>query len=187
VNVSHKHRFVFLANMRTGTRCVFHALRRYFACIGGSHDARTLTHKIGIPAGCERYLVIATVRNPFSRMVSCWNWVREVPGWPSGIDKFVRANPHDFAGFVERAMSTGFDSQSRRLGEIEPDQLIRYERLQASFSELPFVTDEQLHIVPQSPITANWQSWYRPEIEKMVAEKWADDFDRFGYPKVIGR
>ena len=184
MNVSHTHRFVFLANMRTGTRCVFGALRRYFDCIGGEQDGRMLTHRIGIPTGCERYTVIATVRNPFSRMVSCWNWVSR---WPNELGEFVRARPDDFGAFVERTAGSGFESQSARLGEIEPAQLIRYEQLQASFSELPFVANERLHIVPQSPITADWQSQYTPEIERMVVEKWGDDFDRFGYPKTTGR
>lgn len=200
MNVSHTHRFIYLAIPRTGSRVCFKALQNY-GLQGGDPGGR-MTHRMEIPAGCEDYRVITTVRNPFIRWVSCWTWVKM---WPlragmhySNLLEWLIANPQDFPGFVERALQSGIiQAQTAHLDQsrVRDFHLLRTEQLQKSFDELhdtfdPALADMKFQAPPvvsirHNPATVSWRSHMDRRAIDMIREHSAEDFRRFGYSPFV--
>jgi hypothetical protein len=200
MNVSHTHRFVYLAIPRTGSRVCFRALQNY-GLQGGDAGGR-MTHRMEIPAGCEDYRVISTVRNPFIRWVSCWTWVKM---WPlragthySNLAEWLIANPQDFPGFVERALrgriirpQTAYLDHARA-GELH---LLRTEQLQEGFNALHDTFDlasadmkcegPPVVSIRHNPATVSWRSHIDQRSIDMIREHSAEDFRRFGYSPFV--
>jgi len=187
MNVSHKHRFVFLGNPRTGSRVSFQALRRY-GLRGDDARPETLTHRIGIPDGAEDYLLVATVRHPGSRLVSLWQWWKSLLAkWaPGPLCDFLRENPDDFSGFVLKASESwphALQPQVLRLTSVRaPDFVIRFEHAQEDYARLPFVEPgDRLALLPSNPVTTNWRDLYTLEALGIMQEIYLADFAQLGY------
>lgn len=176
LNVSHEHRCVYLAPPRTGTRCAFAALRRF----GFEGDRRRRdgvhSHVIAVPPECVGYAVIMTVRNPYTRAVSCWRWVRATHGWPTVVASSANRG---FCQFVERVICTGyFPSLSAQLGSLEPDTFLRFESLQEDINTLPFVLGHvDVSFITPEPCA----QYYGDDEVELVRCAWREDFVRFDY------
>jgi len=191
-NPSHEYRFVYLAPPRTGSRRIFGALQRDYGCLGGDDRGtyRSMSHRMEIPPGCEDYQTVATIRNPFSRMVSCWNWLRDMKNPPPNNDviRFLIENqskrPSEFWDFVRVVEATPgvLLSQMTQFRTIWPDHFVRYETALASYRALPWVSaDATFHTVPQDPRTAAWQDQYDEATRAIVMKIWHIDFERLDY------
>jgi hypothetical protein len=197
MNVSHAHKFVFLAVPRTGSRVTFRELKK-FGCEGGEAHSR-MTHRMAVPDGCEDYSVVATVRNPFTRWVSCWVWCKM---WPLRSEEPYRTfvewllnNPDDFPGFVERAMERDYIKPiSWHLDQAKAPnlELLRYESLQTDFdawlgnhfsSEVIIGSSKKPPVVSirHNPETLDWKNQFTSRARDMVLEHSAEDFRRFSY------
>jgi hypothetical protein len=199
MNISHPHRFVFLAVPRTGSRITFKTLQRY-GCVGGAPSGR-MTHEMAVPRGCEDYLHVATVRSPFTRWVSCWVWCKRWPlmeGAPhQSFVRWLRENPGDFRGFVERATNARLiRTVSAYLNQVPAQhmRLLRYEHLQDDFRALPFIrldkatrAAQSTPVVPlrHNPETKIWRSFFSDHVAQMVVQHSKADFDAFGYSENI--
>lgn len=196
MNVSHEHKLVFLAVPRTGSRVTFKTLQR-LGLKGGAPNGG-MTHEMGTPSGCETYLHVATVRSPFARWVSCWVWCRRWPVSPGAhYEKFaiwMRDNPTDFPGFVERAIVGGYIRPvSGYLGQVTAERwhLMRYESLQTDFANLPGACKpiglRREPVVPlkHNPETLRWRSYYDAQTTELVVQHSARDFALYNYSENI--
>ena len=136
--------------------------------------------KLGAPEG---FLVAATCRNPFSRMISLYNAFGQKG---ESLEDFI---PRLAAG---RAMGSSFRSTLGRpqLAWIKgaPSPLIlRFEALQESFDTLCARVG-----IPQTKIPHHlhrprepFPTYYSEHARHLVAKLWAPDFNRFDYPTTL--
>jgi hypothetical protein len=174
MHVSHTHRFLYLAVSKTGSRTVSTLFaKRYGAVIHAAYHSRE------IPAGTDGYLRIASVRNPFSRMVSFWSHVIHTPHNQFHAD--CREMP--FAEFVLWITRKRRHScQVRFLEGFFPQHILRLESLADDLARLPFVHSiDDLPQYNRGYYQGDWQRFYTPELIEHVRQFAAADFDAFGY------
>ena len=173
MNVSRENKFIYLGIPRTGSRWTFRSLSQY-GLVGIEPRLDALTHKVGIPEGCEDYLVIATIRHPLTRMASCWRWVSQ--NWENWGGAGIAAH-ESFESFVRYVAEgrTAIQSQNTELGEIKPDVLLRFETLPGDLAKLPFVSESP------TGFNGGGSDPYTAETKALVAKLWSDDLERFDY------
>ncbi len=145
-------------------------------------------HAFRIPAEVDdTYTVVATSRNPYTRIWSHWKY-RHVNGnpavftgmdcptylsWACGLDVDV-----EIAGAMRElpiAEMTGTD---------RVDHWLRYESLEESWAELAERTRirlPRLRHLNRSTGVGDWSRAYDEERATMLADRYAKDFERFGY------
>ncbi|MGB1249199.1 MAG: sulfotransferase family 2 domain-containing protein [Candidatus Promineifilaceae bacterium] len=153
------------------------------------------------------YFKFSFVRNPYSRLVSCYeNKFVEVREY--GRDRFLYAHPP-----FEMSVGDTFEQFIRRIAEI-PDELAdrhfksqtaflywkglclvdfigRFETLTTDWSALAKRTylPQQLCNLPREfprrKMPANYQDYYTPELAALVFQRYRADFERFGYAKDV--
>ena len=207
MNVSHKHRVVWWAPPRTASRALSEVLCHYDffnATIGEHANLREYphSHDCVMPAGLEDYDLLLQVRNPYSRMVSCWH-----------IDCFTSPDNEqlvitkDFEKFVLDGV-TGFATNYEETLKKEPKYIVRYEQLAEDVKKLPFVnvndiwtgfercilnnayTNEGPHNqtgnLPRNTLNKNyadWQSFYNEKLAEIVYKRFYNQFIKFNYSK----
>lgn len=195
MNACHRFKFIFLAVPRTGSRITFKTLQA-FDLKGGAPNGG-MTHEMAVPAGCESYTALATIRSPFTRWVSCWVWCKR---WPvvrgSHYEQFaiwLRDNPNDFPGFVERAVAKGYiRTVSSYLTRVQAERwcLMRYESLNADFAKaakrLGLPSDELKRIpLVHNRETLQWRRYYDQRATDLVRQHSMADFVKYGYSEDI--
>lgn len=205
VIVSHAHRFIFFAVPRTGTHAVRRALEPHLAADDWRQQNLHGAARLPIPALAARrhghlsvsevrghlhesvwrsYFKFAFVRNPFDRFVSACFFLHR------GRPEFARAPTLH----MKRALS--FTPFRRRVlirpqramlddggGGLGVDYVGRFETLDASMDEirgrigLPALTLEKANASERG----HYAAYYDAELERMVADFYADDLRAFGY------
>ena len=190
MNVSHQHKIVFLAVPRTGSRITYKTLQVVLGLKGGAPHGG-MTHEMRTPIGCESYLHVAAGRSPFTRWVSCWVWCKTWPVVPGShyedFARWLRDNPNDFPGFVERAIQRNYiRTVSAYLAQVKGNlkwHLLRYETLSADFGQLL----DQISVSPVSvpiehnPETLRWHTYYDERSIALVVGHSKMDFERYNY------
>ena len=83
LNISESHKFVLYAPPRCGARYTCGVLRQ-LGLVGGTkhpNQQAIVSHLIAAPPGAD-YKVVGLVRNPYTRVLSCWAWarlIRQIP------------------------------------------------------------------------------------------------------------
>jgi hypothetical protein len=165
----------------------FKDVDRWFAPLLQPSDLR-LKHIAEINAIPYKF---AVVRNPYSRLLSYYlNARRRKFHWLLGADKNM-----DFGGFVRlvvqqapEEMNPHWRVQHHNLfcEVIEYDHFARFEQieeeLQAFMSR--YKPDAEIRSVHKNQSRAGGQlaTYYTPELTKLVRDKYAIDFEYFGYP-----
>jgi len=209
MNVSHPHSFVYWGIPHTGNNAISAALARHYGL--ENPEPNVQPNQIIIPDECPNYILIASIRNPFSRLVSYWEQFKnqkiaslsETELQDLGvvaqykhrktleIQELVEKHPNDFAVFVNFIFEANDDKASI---EIIPSQMaflkhyvcnyyIRYETLDRDFSGLPFVGE--LVKVGLRSNSNHWKKLYTPKLQRVVAKHWEQDFTRLGYEMEI--
>ena len=195
MNVSHSARWIWWAPGRCGTRSVCSFLKYYGFSehptdmhIAYPGKADGYTHNIGIPPGCDGYMVAMQVRNPYSRLVSMWRLecMSDLPG--------TVAPTMPFREFATTRLSTDLVTA---LEVRRPDHLIRLESLAADVAALPFVDlgDPAVRALYDEHIMSNgysadsvdrawdWRSHYDDALAQVVYDNNRAVFDAFGYDR----
>lgn len=182
MNISHRHRFVYLAPPRTASRYVFSVLKEAFPDLQGDPlRPEVLTHRLEVPAECHSHFVFATVRCPYSRWVSAWRWFKQIADAPGACDvaKWAAEHPDDFDGFTERAHAVGgpLCSLTQGLAWVDRiDGLVRLDTLEEDLLALPFVTELCVEMRQE-----DWRKLFTERTAGLVRECWGDDLESFGY------
>lgn len=187
--VSHRHRAVFVAVSKTGSRSVGRALRSRFGFrgMGRHHGIRLRFLKRH-----SDYTVIAGIRNPYTRAVSLWDDTRRrIWGPPerATMHHRFRGQPFAvFAGFLGTDPDVRkFYPQARFLTGVRVDCFLRFEHLHEDFAALPFVDRAELPHLTRGRYGDDWRKHYTAEDVWEAVECWADeDFRKFGYEKDRG-
>lgn len=131
----------------------------------------------------DAFFKFAVVRNPWARVVSNYKYI-------------FQNNPPSFELFVELVIvQEGNISDTRQVepqvnyvcdarGKIIVDRIIRFENMAAEFAEVSlqiFGREEPLPSVNVSSDRRDYRSFYTPATRKIVAQKYRDDIETFGY------
>jgi len=180
LNISESHKFVFYAPPRCGARYLCQVLGQ-LGLVGGTGRpgfATSVSHLCAPPPGPE-YSVVLAVRNPYTRVLSCWAWAR--------IIKQVR-NDLPFDEFVYKYSIAWARQLTDYLGPNRRyvNHLIHLERCQEDILNLPFC-DRKIDF-PGNGYKSdyrksgkNWKEYYTTGTRRFVAQNWDGDFELGGY------
>ena len=159
------------------------------------------------------YFIFTFVRNPFSRLVSCFQdkfsysddgksliateSMQSADNFPSQVSSFedfarqVSAIPGEVANGHFRPQHVPLDFFATLGGQIS--FIGHYERLSEEFEEIrqkyKLLPLEKTNTSTRKARHKNWRDYYTPEIAKIVYEYYIQDFKQFGYeleyPKLI--
>lgn len=174
--------FIFVHIYKTGGTSVEHALRQYAHLPNVKHQ---VAHKIRRNLGEEKfdkYFKFSIVRNPWDRMVSTYFYrlKRRYTSSDVTFEEFVR----DFDQH-ERAVHFRF-SQTKWLydadGKLLMDRVLRFENLPKGFKGVcrKLKVGAALPHINKSN-HKSYKSYYTPELRKLVAKRYQDDIENFGY------
>jgi len=195
--ISHKHKFVFTAIPKTGTRSVYTVLKKHY-------DGEVYKdHHTIIPDEFKNYYSFTVIRNPYDRIVSMW-WAtckRELSTEKTylGDDFRVLAGSDKLEDLLSYMLKTDrknnlLSKQNDYLKHNRFDCLLRNEKLNEQFKDLPFITgDEDLPRVNSTTIIGGRTVLTRdpdPFVHinskslKLINEYYAEDFNVLPYEKV---
>lgn len=209
MHVNHKHKAVWWLPPRTASRSMSYILEYYdfYNVTNQCHIREGATHGIGIPDGCDDYLVICNVRNPYSHVLSVWHW--------RNFDTDENNNPIIRKTFSEWVAGTSGMAEFYPVltYKKQPDIYVRIENYMEDLAKIPFVDlkDPNVQSIIQSqlvqnsytesggdgtefilrrnknnPTLSDWQSYYTQKEIDIVAHFYHDAFIEFGYdPKSI--
>lgn len=176
--------WAYIAIPKTGSTSLTRMLQ--MPQFGGEYTGRQ--HDTRLPGGAWK-LVFATVRNPFTRAVSMYtHFLNEGTGKridfaDLSFERFCReqlierrhADP-----FFHATIGYWIDAVGR---EVTP---VKLENIQDDLTALKINRGRFPVIRINESRHKPWRTYYTPEVETLVLEWAAKDFDRFGYSTAIG-
>ena len=164
-----------------------------------SHDHRTYIDILSDndPEMIENYYSFATVRNPYDRFVSAWEFERQ-NGREMGFDETV----YEFerrGSFFYTNEDVFWWPQHRFITirkAILVDKVMRYETLDADWAEVhaeiikrlpPYYSAPSILLKEENPSVLRgkkpWQDYYTKETKEIVYKLYQKDFEIFNYEK----
>lgn len=186
LSVSHQKKFVWFRVAKTGTRSLLKAMDEQ-----GIHLDAVHPMNLHYPAGAyESYFQFSIVRNPWDRLVSCWNnKVIDQNWW--GLTDERRKHLSEFKNFVEYVAELDLDDcdvhlrrQSSVIDLNRLDYLGRFETLAADvdqiFERLGCPSPSLPHI-NKSQSGSSYTDHYTPELVVRVRDLYLRDVQFFNY------
>jgi len=187
--INHKHKFIFIHIPKTGGQSVWEFFygknwRQVNNIKPGSTHHLNCTKEL-----LNEYFVWTTVRNPYSRTVSLFKWLKKYRRIPKKLS---------FNDFVNRLnldlLNLPWSEKRHPLGQIEfielligsienLDFIVQLENLQQDYN---IVCDKIGISRKQLPCKnktnhKHYTEYYDDEARQIVAEKYAKDIEHFGY------
>jgi len=199
--ISHKHKFVFIHIPKTGGTSIWRALKptvkdlRYLGHVDKEHKQHGPLIQECLK---NNYFVSTCVRNPWDVMVSNYFYIRKDGSfWHSsdGSTRYKLKVDHSlvkklsFKQFIKKLEQGKIKdkfvvrSQSSWINGIDMDDIIRFENINEGFRkicnklELPNISLPKLNATEHKPY---WE-YYDDESQKLIANKYKDDIEQFGY------
>lgn len=189
--ISHKYKCIFIHIGKTGGSSIEHALDQHVSIDSGisgeigntklkGKQWTALEYAKKYPKEYKEYFTFAFVRNPWDRTVSHYEW------------QILLCNPYvmklDFKGHIKSRRFKGLkfsyiDNICDNKNEIMVDFVGRFETLQKDFD---IVCDrigiEHIKLPHINKINhKHYTEYYDEETKQIVAEKYAQDIEYFGY------
>lgn len=180
MNVLESYKTVFLLPPRTGARYTFRSLLPFGI---ESHGPRihVASHSPWVPSQCKDYAVALSVRNPYTRVISCW------AGWLPRVDESLHHLQDDLNEFVLK-MGRSLRQQMVPIAEGYPeaDYFIRQESLDEDLKKI--VPEHRPNKAFRDSFRSFAWAWegdpmwlFSDRTREMVADMYLPDFERFGY------
>lgn len=194
--ISHKHKFIFFAAGRTGSKSIATVLDKYDEPCPFTYDYQTYSahmpprifKSLCPPEIWDTYFKFAFVRNTWDWLISMFLW--NCPGQDRKIEVMT---PELFEQHWERmkGFRRGLTADNRYQYDFLADEdgrlLVnyfgRFERLQADFDRicdalhLPLETLPVTHQIAHKP----YQSYYTPDMVALVGRRYSKDIREFGF------
>jgi hypothetical protein len=191
---STKHKFVFVQLHKNVSESVMRLLiRQYDATPVATEEFRFgPKHLRTVPSNLRHLFTFATVRNPYSRLVSLWHFSRTrslelfanyVHNEQLSFPDFVRWHCTDESPKLDK-----LPNQSTYLADVDLDAALKCENLPWCLRSLPFwVAGDEAFLGHghKGRYAKPWREYYGDDLAlAKLAEKWAgDDFEQYGYDR----
>jgi chondroitin 4-sulfotransferase 11 len=206
--INHNHQFIFIHINKCGGTTItksLHTEQGEFSFMG--HDD-ALTYKLNYPNEFDIYFKFTTVRNPWSRLVSFynyhvskrwkfglkWDWdttnatiftefIRIVSSYTAEKQRSIFQGTASPCTYHKRILSNQLDWITDENGDIVVDHIMRFENLQQDFN----IVCDKIGIPRQQLPHKNkshhkhYTEYYDNETREIVAERCAKDIEYFGY------
>jgi hypothetical protein len=180
-NVSEKHKMLWWAPIRTGTRTVSQILGYNGFKFEGKPTGFGYTHYCGIEEKYSEYDIICSCRNPYDKIVSIFK--NYYPTYPE-------KNKETFRDFILDNLNTQqfIDLVNNPKIVKKPKYFVRIENLKEDLLKLPFIYDvldeERLDLILEhGKQLDSWEEYYDQNIKDKVYNKLKTLFIVFGYSK----
>lgn len=165
---------------KTGTTSLIRLLRQLFdvEIIGSTyHCGGKLNPRYA------NWFTFCTVRNPFSRLVSYWWFVRKRFPPAGNRQRWALREMANQLTFSEFTRQSPLLPVSQIVEDARIDHLIRLETYENSIRQLPFLSSQYLAIPrAKKGRDVDWREYYTERsLVEFVQRHYADDFERFGY------
>ncbi len=195
--VSHRHRLIFIHVPKNGGTAITKADGMGFTLIGHHYPQYYMK---GLPAEWENFTKFGVVRNPWSRVVSNYEYARMAESYWHSTKGFKRDGVHpDYYTLKDMSFTDamlklkenpkvfkhqGWESQHKYLcdasGKVLVDKIFRLEEL---------ATDEEFKaIVPNLQVINksdnehdDYKAYYNDETKQIIADVYAKDIELFNY------
>jgi len=177
---SHKHRFIYFAPRKTGSTSIHTTLNKHFDDLEQVNMNR---HQMILPKSCRSYVTFMSVRNPYSRFLSLYNFFYDKPVHAGCHYDSIQKRAELLGGDEEWRYKSMYDelhtSPERGCVPMRVDYVVHLETLEKDFNQLPFITDKIS--MPHMTISKKRASVLSSKVARMVREFYAKDFEFFGY------
>lgn len=207
MRLSYKHKFVYIAIGKSGSSSIRNALDKY-SCIeywGSDPEKSEYIHtnlrdvkKIFSFTDCEfdSYFKFSFVRNPWSRVVSYWNYINQCkisylknnhhPYFGPICIKILKECEQDFSLFIKLwnwHLPSFFDMLAEEDGTLLTNFVGKLENIQEDFNIVCDKIGIPRQKLPHKNKTKHkhYTEYYDEETGQIVAEKYAKDIEYFGY------
>lgn len=198
--ISRKDKIVWIAVPKVASMSIQSAMLRTIGANWNEYDDHSLRRLKEVSALTDHFR-FAFVRNPWSRLVSCWSdrvmgpvrkkkqkFLFDAKRFSAGMpfDEFLR----QVAKIPDRMANPHFRSQSALLsyqGELVVDFVGRYEELNDDW----YVLSQHYRLAPLAHVNRSperhagdvdyHRSFYSEELVDLVGRRYAEDIERFGY------
>ena len=177
--ISHKHRFIYIAPVRTGTTSIAQVLEQHFEAVifqemlfGVDPFPR---HDHGLPKQYEDYFVFCSTRNPYTRAISSYNWINRTMIDPVPTSEVMVDPP-----ILRSVCATVFDNVvQNNCVPMRLDAFIKLEYLERDFQQLPFV--DRYYAFPRENVSTKIIADLSELEINYVKKHYLRDFEYFGY------
>lgn len=197
--ITKNNKVIFIHIYRTGG----HTIRNFFKLgthskddIGDKHaiakDVRTILSKQGRLCVWDEAFKFSIVRNPFSWLVSTYNYVIEHPGHKE--NKIAKCG---FSQYLEWIATKGLNKKTPiggtshflqydflydENGNLLVDFVGRFEQFDSVISKISKKTEKGvIKKTNSSKYTKSYQNYYQPDDVKLIRSVWRKDLETFGY------
>ena len=188
--ISHKHKFVYVAIPRTGSKSMILWLKnRFKASAYGFH------HTWKVPPRCRDYLIFTIVRNPYERSMSSWYHVpygrpNKKPANISTYCQVMKEHAKLSDGTVKRKgmqVPEGNMNQAAWINRANVNLVLYHERLPDCLADLPFASLSDIEKFPRKkelgkkPEGCFFDIFSEEDQEQALWDYAEDDFPLLGY------
>ena len=187
INISEKHNCFLWLPVKTASSHAAHVLTHFeFSHVICDYYRRRIQlktdslqhhHGLSLFDGHENYKLITTVRNPYSRMVSIYEWM--------SVSREIRSFEVFMDDYKKRPVQPIFDKRI-------PDYTLRQENLFDDYLKIPFVRDSKLNEsgvlkelcdkkINKGRERKPVKDYYNQDTANIVYTNYKEYFDLFGY------
>ena len=185
--VSDSHRFIYFHIPKTGGTSVKEALSDISHQMVRPHNNVAKAREVLGNKTFDSYFKFATVRNPWDKMVSAYEYERQAH--PESFQKGAELyGKESFEQYLRHMIAAhpGWQRQLRWIGEdggLALDAVMRFERLQKDFDDVCVYLHIPARKLPHSRTTRRkyYPSYYNAETKKLLADHAAVDIEGFRY------
>lgn len=173
--ISHEHKYICYMPHKTGSVTLNFVLQNTFKgeVLSSPYGDQWGRHHFFLPAKYESYFTFITVRNPYERFLSAYNY-------------FDSLNKYEFNESIDKwlkPISYSIDNPIKYNEECIPiriDKVLKIESFNQDFNSLPFVKSS-VNLPNYNIIEKKF--FKIPECSfKLIRDKFHEDFVRFDYP-----
>lgn len=174
----------FIHIKKNGGTSVFKFLRKNnISCFVGNKvntDKRIAgEHSIAKKYQYENTFKFCVVRNPYTRLVSFYNWIRRFPNYDFSFDKFIDTKFNNARAKGAWNLQCDYIYADDMYTKNLIDKIFKFETMEQEIKQFFQIEDKFPHL---NRCTFNdYDSYYTERTRKIVYEHFKKDFDLLGY------